>query len=1443
MRTVTSAVPIAVAVATLTLGIGLAGAQTTGGPQKAVFPHVYPWGHNPIPTPAVGFNPAVDYDVPNYNQSPNIRKFVDSLPGLNPANANTRGKYIPVAVPTNVANTPGTPYPDADFYEITTKQFPQVLHSELPATIVRGYSQVAGTGPGQTNAAGIGGVSEYLGPLILARKFDPTRAPGVTDAQGVNGRPVRLYFHNELPLTSSNPLGTTGMLMGRTLPLPLDMTIMGAGMGPTTGVNYSDNRLSIPHLHGGRTPWISDGITHQWLTPNLEPVGLTNGANYQKGASFQNVPDMIGAGKTIVTPATGDGKATLYYSNQQSSRLMFYHDHAYGITRLNVLLGVAAGYLLVGQVEDDLINGTNASHVFDNIPGGARPILPNQAGLDLTPGAVGGGIYTYGIPLVIQDRNFVNDANTPPGSGFPGVVNNPTAPGRYHSTFKTSEADPLWASYVGTTGGNFWVSHEYMPVENIFDTVGGAVADPGTGGTFAWSAGNTTNGRWDYAPFMIPPMMPTNLTLPSPTITPESFGDTVMVNGQVFPYVTLPPDAIRFRILNAANDRSFNLQIYKAEPLTLRILNGGTGYTGGATAVIDAPPVAPGNIQATANCVVTNGVVTDIVVTNPGKGYALSPAAPPHVAINPTVAGQGAGATAFASVATEVAMVDAAPNAAYPTWPRDGRDGGVPDPTTSGPSWLQIGNEGGFLAQLAVRPPQPVDFNYNRQIIVLAGVTSTSLYLMPDNRADVIVDLTGTQPGDVYMLYNDAPAPMPYPWPINDYYTDCPDQRMAGGPGPSAPGYAPNTRTIMQIRIAGTKTSTFDFSVPNGASYVALNNAVPQAFNKDQDRPFVPQLAYNAAFPGFATADTYIQAPDTTINLTGVAQPISKIRAIAPGNNYAVAPTVSIIGGGGTGGGTASAGLNPCGAITLLTSGAGYTSAPTVTIGAPALALTPANLAVGGVVQGVQATAVATVSGGQVTSISIVEPGAGYTNTVTAPTITLTGGGATTAATASVMLPTLNTVGSVVVTTPGSYTSEPRVYLTPAAGSNGMGATAVALLNGAKVMTGKNITEGFDPDYGRMDIRMGSTPNPLTPNVGASLVVGLSRYIDPPTEFVNNGEVTLWRIGHLGVDSHPLHFHLFDVQLVNRVDWTNVVKPPYPDEIGWRDTIRTNPMEDEIVAFRPHAPVLPFQIPSSNRLLDPTTPLNSTINFLPIVPPAGVAAVAQVSNVMTNFGWEYVWHCHMLSHEENDFMRPLCLVVPPPLAPTGLRANVTVPAPGTVNVVLNWADADPTQDDDFFTIQRSTTTGFPVGPTTVSWKTSGWALTYTDTTAVAGNRYYYRVMCSNAAANSAWTAALSVIVAPAPTGLAVTAGSITRTGCTLTWTNSFSTGTGVSIQRATNTAFTAGLNTLNVNGGTVQTRIITGLRRNTTYYYRIAARVAAGTGPYSATYVTVQTLP
>jgi len=68
-------------------------------------------------------------------------------------------------------------------------------------------------------------------------------------------------------------------------------------------------------------------------------------------------------------------------TNQQSARLLFYHDHAWGITRLNVYVGEAAGYLITDPVEQALMNGGNINgrnFVQDTIPGrvGGPPRFP-----------------------------------------------------------------------------------------------------------------------------------------------------------------------------------------------------------------------------------------------------------------------------------------------------------------------------------------------------------------------------------------------------------------------------------------------------------------------------------------------------------------------------------------------------------------------------------------------------------------------------------------------------------------------------------------------------------------------------------------------------------------------------------------------------------------------------------------------------------------------------------------------------------------------------------------------------------------------------------------------------------------------------------------------------------------------------------------------------------
>jgi FtsP/CotA-like multicopper oxidase with cupredoxin domain len=177
----------------------------------------------------------------------------------------------------------------------------------------------------------------------------------------------------------------------------------------------------------------------------------------------------------------------------------------------------------------------------------------------------------------------------------------------------------------------------------------------------------------------------------------------------------------------------------------------------------------------------------------------------------------------------------------------------------------------------------------------------------------------------------------------------------------------------------------------------------------------------------------------------------------------------------------------------------------------------------------------------------------------------------------------------------------------------------------------------FD-DYGRMAAKLGLE----VPFSNAAIsTFALQNYVDPATEMVKPGQIQIWKITHNGVDTHPIHFHLFDVQVINRVGWDGFIRLPDPNELGWKDTVRMAPLEDTIVALRPVTPRVPFALPNSIRPLNPTTPLGSDMGFSQIDPLTGAALAVPMINTMTNFGWEYVWHCHILSHEENDMMRPL----------------------------------------------------------------------------------------------------------------------------------------------------------------------------------------------------------
>lgn len=196
------------------------------------------------------------------------------------------------------------------------------------------------------------------------------RFPGPT-IEARRGQPISVEWVNHLPAAHF---------------LPIDHTLAGAGR------DVPEVR-TVVHLHGGRVPPESDGRPDGWHVPGQSHIDL--------------------------------------YPNDQDAAALWYHDHAMGIHRLNMLAGLFGLYLVRDDDEDAL-----------KLPSGVHE-----------------------IPLILCDRSFRRDGQQLyPISGVPGRP---------------------------------WV--------------------------------------------------------------PEFFGNALLVNGALFPYLEVEPRRYRFRVLNASNGRFLNL--------------------------------------------------------------------------------------------------------------------------------------------------------------------------------------------------------------------------------------------------------------------------------------------------------------------------------------------------------------------------------------------------------------------------------------------------------------------------------------------------------------------------------------------------------------------------------------------------------------------------------------------------------------------------------------------------------------------------------------------------------------------------------------------------------------------------------------------------------------------------------------------------------------------
>jgi spore coat protein A, manganese oxidase len=259
----------------------------------------------------------------------------------------------PLGDPNGIPVLSGVPDPvfaNTTLYRVTAGEFTDKLHPALPPTTLWGYWDSTT------------GVKKHLGGVVITSK----------------NQAARLRVTNTLPSTSIIPIDTT---------LP--------------GANQAQNRIAV-HLHGGFIPWITDGGPFDWWTPG--------GTGYATGLSFLNGPG--GVLDNITGELMVPGQADYFYPNDQSCRLMWYHDHAHGITRTNAYAGLASGYLVL-----DPINATY-------IAAGKIPGIPST------------------IPLVFQDKKFVSAT--------------------------TLVTDPTWSLVAPARVrgiGSLWYEHIYNPKE------------------------------------------------------------------------------------------------------------------------------------------------------------------------------------------------------------------------------------------------------------------------------------------------------------------------------------------------------------------------------------------------------------------------------------------------------------------------------------------------------------------------------------------------------------------------------------------------------------------------------------------------------------------------------------------------------------------------------------------------------------------------------------------------------------------------------------------------------------------------------------------------------------------------------------------------------------------------------------------------------------------
>ena len=306
-----------------------------------------------------------------------------------------------------------------DLYEISMREFrQQILPAGLPTTKVWGYGAVSAQG--------------NRGLLLH-------NAPSLT-IEAMWNRPVRIKWINELVDADGNYLPHL---------LPVDQTLHWAN--PPGGAGGRDSRpefAETPGPYTGPVPIVthvhgavgvgddSDGYAEAWYLPDANDIP----AGYATEGTWYDF--FAGKAAAAYGVTWGPGFATFQYPNENRASTIWYHDHALGMTRLNVYAGPAGFYLVRGGPDDVVLDSRTG--LPGSLPGPAPRendrFPPNKPYRE--------------IPIAIQDRSFNGDGSLfyPDTREFFDEIASPYIP--------EGEFSPIWnPEFFGNmiiANGNTW---------------------------------------------------------------------------------------------------------------------------------------------------------------------------------------------------------------------------------------------------------------------------------------------------------------------------------------------------------------------------------------------------------------------------------------------------------------------------------------------------------------------------------------------------------------------------------------------------------------------------------------------------------------------------------------------------------------------------------------------------------------------------------------------------------------------------------------------------------------------------------------------------------------------------------------------------------------------------------------------------------------------------